>query len=80
MLWMSEPAIVSIEPATRSAGTHTLPVQSAVAPAPADKTQTLPAVVKAAADDSNLQRTQSARYAPDKPAQSKSPLNHWWLC
>jgi len=77
---MSEAADISIEPATRSAGTHTLQVQSAVVPAPADKTQTLPAVMKAADDDTNLQRTQSARYAPEKQAQSKSPLNHWWLC
>ena len=64
---------------TRSAGTHTLPMQSAMAPAPADKTQTLPAVMAAATDDTNLQRTQSARYAPEKQAQSKSPLQHWWL-
>jgi len=76
---MSEAGTVGIEPATMSAGTHTLPVQSAVAPAPADKRQTLPAVMTAAAADDNLQRTQSARFPPEKHPESKSPLKRWWL-
>jgi len=78
--WSLEAVNVSIEPATSSAGTHTLPAQSAIAPTPTDKTQTLPAVATVAETDANLQRTQSARYPPEKHPESKSPLNHWyWL-
>jgi len=41
-----------------------------------DKTQTLPPVVTSAAlADSELQRTQSARIAPERRPDSKSPLN-----
>lgn len=75
MLWWLalEAGNVNVEPATRSAaGTHTLPVKSSAAAAtPADKTMTLPAVVKAADDDANLQRTQSARFPPEKRQESK---------
>ena len=74
-LWWSaqEAANVSVEPATRAAGTHTLPAQSTTAgPAAADKTQTMPAAVAtAAAADANLQRAQSARYPPEKRPESK---------
>jgi len=86
MWWLtSEPGNVNIEPAT---GTQTLPVQTAAAAvaaaaaaasASADKTMTLPAVVTEAPDDANLQRTQSARFPPEKRPESKSWLNRWWL-
>jgi len=64
-------ASVRVEPA---AGTHTLPIQSPAAPTIVDKTQTMPAAMTIAADDANLQRTQSARYPPEKRPESKSPL------
>jgi len=52
-------------------------VQTAAAASPTDKTMTLPAVTTAAAaDDANLQRTQSARFPPEKRPESKSRLNH----
>jgi len=68
-----EAANISVEPSTRAAGTHTLPMQTtAAAVAPADKTKTLPAAVAAAAaDDANLQRAHSARYPPEKRPESK---------
>jgi len=81
MLWwlVPEAANISSEPAPRSAGTHTLPAQSGVVPTPADKRQTMPAVVSAATADASLQRAQSARYPPEKRPERKSLLNRWWL-
>jgi len=62
LCWLvTEAANVSIEPAADAQ-----PVQS----------MTLPVVTTAAAVDANLQRTQSARYAPEKRQESKSALTH----
>ena len=50
----------------------------------AEKTMTLPAGVRAAAasteDDANLQRTQSARFPPDKRLESKSTVEPLDCC
>jgi len=50
-------------------------MQSTTAAAAADKTQTMPAVATAAADDANLQRAHSARYPPEKRPESKCSLH-----